>query len=297
MIGRVTGLRGLLWRLCAALAWLLLPVALASGWLAAVVTDTDSYVDTVGPLASDATVQEAVVDRLQGPIRRAVEAAPGPEFDDQLVTVSLDGFVASEEFETLWRTVNRVTHGQAVRVLEGDDDRLVESDGVVSIDLGPVYDSLIRQLDQEGLVNPATAPSVDAMLPLVAADDLDRARALYELLDAAGFWLPALWLVLVAAALLVAPERRRAVRWLAWGSIAGLMALSVVLLLARAAVVNQLGSSGDDELVRAIWDVLVSRLYYAIGVMFLVAVAVLLLTAVLGRRRPRGSTVPEARSS
>ncbi len=110
-------------------------------------------------------------------------------------------------------------------------------------------------------------------------------RAGYELLDAAGFWLPLAWLVLAAVTLLVAPERRRAVGWLAWGSIAGLAALSVVLLLARAAVVAELGSSGDDELVPAIWDVLVSRLYYAIGVALTVAVAVLVLRAVLGRRR------------
>jgi cytochrome c biogenesis protein CcdA len=146
---------------------------------------------------------------------------------------------------------------------------------------------VVRSLDQRGLVNGAAAPQVNATVPLARSSDLDRVQSAYELLDAAGFSLPVLWLVLVVATLLVATERRRAVGWLAWGSIAGLLLLSVGLLLARAAVVNELGSSDDDELVRAIWDVLVSRLYYAIGVAFLIAVAVLVVRAVLGRRRSR----------
>ena len=71
MICRVMGLRGLLWRLFAVLASLILPVALASAWLSTVVTDSDAYVDTVGPLASDPTVQQAVADAW-----RALPSAP-----------------------------------------------------------------------------------------------------------------------------------------------------------------------------------------------------------------------------
>jgi hypothetical protein len=286
---QVTGLRGLLWRLFAVLTWLLLPVALTSGWLAAVVTDTDSYVDTVGPLASDATVQRAVADRLEGLAIGTVENATGARVNDQnreLVSSTVTGVVESEEFESAWRSANRVTHRQAIRLIESDD-RTVTDDGRVAVELGPVYDAVVRSLDQRGLVNAGAVPKVNATFPLVRASDLDRVQAVYELLDAAGFWLPVAWLVLVAATLLVAPERRRAVGWLAWGSIAGLVLLTVGLLLAREAVVSEVGSYGDAELVRAIWDVLVSRLYYAIGVAFLIAVVVLVVRAVLGRRRSR----------
>ncbi|HET9421823.1 MAG TPA: hypothetical protein VFO49_11845, partial [Nocardioides sp.] len=59
------GLRGLLWRLFAVLASLVLPVALASAWLSTVVSDSDTYVDTVGPLAADPTVQRVVADSLE----------------------------------------------------------------------------------------------------------------------------------------------------------------------------------------------------------------------------------------
>ena len=49
-------------------------------------------------------------------------------------------------------------------------------------------------------------------------------------------------------------------------------------------LVAELGSNSDYELVRAVWDILVERLYWWIGVGFVVSVAVVLLMAVLGRR-------------
>ena len=282
----MTGFRGLLWRLFAVLAWLLLPVAMTSGWLAAVVTDSDSYVDTVGPLAADETVQREVAERLERLAVGTVENATGVTVRGQsreLVASTVQDVVASQRFESLWRSANREAHRQAIRLLESD--RTVTDDGRVVVDFAPVYDAVVRSLDQRGLVNAAAVPQVDATVPLARASDIDQVQAAFEFLDAAGFWLPVAWLVLVVATLLLAPERRRAAGWLAWGSIAGLLLLSVGLLLARAAVVNELGSSDDDELVSAIWDVLVSRLYYAIGVGLLIAVVVLVVRGVLGRRR------------
>ena len=58
------------------------------------------------------------------------------------------------------------------------------------------------------------------------------------------------------------------------------------LLIARNVLVDELGSNSDYELVRSVWDVLVERLYWWIGVGFLVSIAVLVVMVVLGRRRP-----------
>lgn len=291
----MTGLRGLLWRLFACVSWLVLPIALSSAWLATVVTDSDAYVDTVGPLASDATVQRVVADRLEGLVVGSVEDATGATLDgggrDQ-VGAAVRGALESPQFESVWRSANRSAHRQAVGVLEGEQDGLVTSDGRVGIELGPVYTDVVDVLDERGLVDAAAVPEVEATVPLAGAAELDRAQRIYELLDAAGFWLPALWLVLVAATLLVAPERLRALRWLAWGSIGGLLLLVAGLLLARAAVIGEVGSSVDEELVRAVWDVLVVRLYYAIGAVALVAAVVLVIAAVLGRRRYASETHP-----
>ncbi len=284
----MTGLRGLLWRLFALLAALLLPIALASAWLATVVTDSDAYVDTVGPLASNEKVQAAAVDALEGAAVSSVEDATGTTLDAgqrELVTAAVGTAVESSEFETVWRAANRTAHRQAVRILEDDGDRQVTEDGRVVVQLGPVYDSIAEGLDQRGLVDASAVPPVEAGVPLIRASDLDQVRTAYQLLDAAGFWVPAIWLVLVVLTMLVATERRKAAVWLAASSIGGLLSLVVALLVARGVVMDELGSNTDYELVGSVWDVLVSGLYWAIGVGFFICVAVLVLVAVLGRRR------------
>jgi hypothetical protein len=271
------------------LAALLLPLALSSAWLATVVTDSDSYVDTVGPLASDDAVQKAVIGAVEGPAVSSVEEATGAQLNAQRrdqVAAAVGLAVESSEFETIWREANRTAHQQAVQILEDDGGGRVDDTGRVVVEVGPVYDTVIRALEQRGLVDAAAVPPVQASVPLVKTSDLERGQTAYGLLDAAGFWVPALWLVLVGLTLLLAAERRRAAVWLAVGSIVGLLALVLGLLAARGVLVSELGSATDDELVRAIWDVLVERLYWAIGIGFLVSVVVLVLMAVLGRRRP-----------
>jgi len=267
------------------LAALLLPLALSSAWLATVVTDSDSYVDTVAPLASDDAVQAAVIGAVEGPAVASVEEATGAQLDGQRrdqVATAVGLAVESSQFETIWREANRTAHQQAVQVLEDDGGRRVDANGRVVVEVGPVYDTVIRALEQRGLVDAATVPPVQASVPLVKTSDLERARTAYELLDAAGFWLPVLWVVLVGLTLLLAAERRRAAVWLAVGSIVGLLALVLGLLAARGVLIGELGSGTDDELVRAIWDVLVERLISEIGIGFVVSVVVLVLMAVLG---------------
>lgn len=288
MICRVIGLRGLLWRLFAVLASLVLPVALASAWLSTVVSDSDTYVDTVGPLAADPTVQRVVADSLESTAAGTVESATGAGLSAdsrQQVNAAVTQAVESSQFESAWRTANRTAHREAVRILE-EDDRRVTDDGRVLVDVGPVYDTVVQTLDEQGVVDASVVPSVQVSVPLIRVSDLDRAQEAYDLLDGAGFWLPAVWLVLVVLTLLLANERRRAAVWLALGSIGGLLLLVVGVVIARTVLVAELGSTTDYELIEAVWDVLVERLYWWTGVGFIVSVAVVALMVVLGRRRP-----------
>ena len=283
----MTGFRGLLWRSFAVIASLLLPLAMTSAWMATVVTDSDAYVDTVGPLASDDDVQAAAVEALEGAAVGSVESATGVSLGQgsrEQVSAAVAQAVGSEEFETVWRSANRTAHRQVVRILD-DDGRVPTRDGRVVVELGPVFESVARTLEQRGLVAAAAVPPVQASVPLIRVTDLDRAQTAYRALDAAGFWLPALWLLLVALTLLLATERRRAGVWLGVGSIVGLVLLVLGLLVARGVVVGELGASSDYDLVRSIWDVLVSRLYWWTGIGLVVAVAALVVVTVAGRRR------------
>ena len=60
----IDGMRRLLAFLAGLVACVALPLSIAAVWTDNVVNDRDEYVDTVGPLAEDSRVQEAVADRL-----------------------------------------------------------------------------------------------------------------------------------------------------------------------------------------------------------------------------------------
>ncbi|KKD01915.1 membrane protein, partial [Streptomyces sp. WM6386] len=57
------------------LALLLAPLAVAAAWVQDTVSDTDRYVDTVAPLASEPAVQGVVINRLTNRVVDNVDVA------------------------------------------------------------------------------------------------------------------------------------------------------------------------------------------------------------------------------
>src|SRR5688500_4108747 len=92
--------------LLALLACLLLPLAVLSTWTATVVGDTDSYVDTVAPLAEDRDVQEAAAERMVDLVDRQISLGPArPTVKQATLTV-----VEGPAFPPVWRAANRAAH-------------------------------------------------------------------------------------------------------------------------------------------------------------------------------------------
>jgi hypothetical protein len=110
-------------------------------WARRTVLNTDRYVATVGPLASDPAVQDylarMVTDQVfqaldvQGRLESVLgENAPRLAFLAGPITDSVHGFVkeqvdkvfASPAFAHLWVEANRVVHEHALAVLNGDSE-------------------------------------------------------------------------------------------------------------------------------------------------------------------------------
>lgn len=272
------------------LAVVLLPLGLLSSWVAGVVTDTDRYVSTVGPLAEDPEVKKATIALLERQateqIRALVDDLPvNPSIGDQTLRVvvrsAATAVVESPAFAPAWRAANRSAHSQLVRVLEGDADAVLDSRGRVSLELGTVLNTVLADLQGQGLL-PRSVPEVQASFALVKADDLTRARRAYDVLDALGFWLPVLWLVALVAAVLLAADRLRLVGRIAIAGIVVLALLRVALGLARNAVAD---SSVDSDVTGALWDVLTDSLYRAVYVGIVVSLVVAGVSLVVGRVR------------
>ncbi|WP_454049457.1 hypothetical protein [Cellulomonas sp. Marseille-Q8402] len=122
-------------------AALLAPVAVVAVWARDLVTDTDRYLATVGPLVDEPQVQSAVVNRVTGAIVDAadleglaaegVAVVEGLDLPPRVAAVAgtlqgplvdavtgfvrdiVDRVVTSDAFEAVWDEANRAVHQQA----------------------------------------------------------------------------------------------------------------------------------------------------------------------------------------
>lgn len=265
------------------LACLLLPFGVLSVWVAQQVSDTDAYVETVGPLAENDTVKDEASTRVSAEIGRQV-----PEVKREQATVDLvvDRVVDGPEFPGVWRTANRVAHQQLVKILADDSqaDR-------VTVDLQPVAKEAAAGLRKEGL--PVRADQVPPVRITVArSEDLRQAQDGYAIAKDAGFWSPIAWVLLVALALLAARRRLRTLAWLAAGSAVMVAVALLGMRLARSELLAEV-PSGDRDLATAIWEVTTRDLRTAYLTIAVIGLVVTLLAAVLTKVLPmrRNSSV------
>jgi hypothetical protein len=134
-------------------------------WARRTIYNTDRWVATVGPLASDPAVQEALARQLtvsvftvleiQTKVEAAIaERAPKLEFIAGPITTSLQGFVqdqvqkimASEQFKQIWIGANTILQQQLVAVLDGNSEVLTVQGNQVVFNYLPLVNDALAQL-------------------------------------------------------------------------------------------------------------------------------------------------------
>jgi hypothetical protein len=264
----------------------LTPLGVVARWAHNEVSDTDRYVDSVAPLASDPAVQAAVATRITNeittrlqiekvtdqaiqalaqrglpqPAATSLKALGGPlsgaitSFIHEQVT----NLVESDAFQTAWEEANREAHTQMVAVLTGKDTDVVQvSDNAVSVNLATVIDAVKQQLIDRGFTLAERLPAVDAQFTIFQSDDITKAQTAFRLLNSINTWLPILILILLAVAIAVAQHRRRTLiaTMLAVG--ASMLVLGVALNAFRVVYLDALPSEVNQDAAGAIYDTLV----------------------------------------
>jgi hypothetical protein len=286
---------------------LLAPLAVVATWVHDEVSDTDRYVQTVTPLASDPAVQSAVVNRVTDAIfsRLDVEAVTQKAIDglsqrglppraaSSLAALStpladsIRGFVKnavgrvvrSDAFQQAWVAANREAHTAMVAVLTGKQGGAVQVSGdTVSVNLAAVIDAVKTRLHDAGFALASRIPEVNAQFAIMQSADIPKAQTGFRVLSALAATLPILALLLLAAAIVLAPARRKA---LVIGTLA--VAASMVLLGAalngfRIVYLDSIPSTAlPQDAAAAIYDRLVSFIRLnlrAVLVLFLAVAAI-----------------------
>ncbi|GKQ39602.1 hypothetical protein [Streptomyces sp. A012304] len=298
------------------LALLLAPLAVVAAWVQDTVSDTDRYVETVAPLASEPAVQEVVINRftdrvvanvdvaavtdslvkalqdagapprvvegaesLEGPLRNAVRTVV-----DRTVT----RVITSDAFQQVWEGANRRSHAAVVNMLTGEREGAVRAEGdTVQLDVGEVVDDVRERLVDAGFDKAAAIPDTDRTITLFQTEELGHAQDAMRLLDILGTWLPVLTVVLAALAVWTHPAHRVMLMITAAG-----VGLTMVVLLVALAVVRRvyLDSVPPDALptdaAAAIYDTFVRFLRDSTRTLLVVAVITALVAYLYGPGRP-----------
>jgi multisubunit Na+/H+ antiporter MnhG subunit len=334
-----TGLRWTAAGLLLVLAALLLLAALLSRYARSQVLDTDRYVETVAPLASDPAIQQEITDQVTEAIFARVDVQAlaedalanveggqlgqvgdgalaqvlsalvtrlAPVIANQLENVTREQvgrFVASDQFAGLWVDVNRGAHNGLVAVLTGEGDRALteSSNGTVSVNLGPIVETVRQRLIDRGFSIAERIPDVDAQFVIFQSDELTRAQDLTARLNRWATWLPWVALLVMLAAVLVAPNRRRALLILGCVIVLLMLLLAIAVRVGRAAYLDGVPPEALSQPAAAVvFDTMVAPLQQA-GWAVLAVGAVLIVGAYLAGpsalaqviRRPVDRLLPE----
>jgi hypothetical protein len=140
--------------ICLVLACVTPAAALSAWWAYGQATDTARFMETARPLATDATVQNAVVDEL---VRRT--GAPAR------LRPAAEALVRTKAYRESWLAIQRSAHARLAVRLTGDVR------GPLTLDLAPVAAILRARVAAAGL-----APVADAIADPAPVVLLDRAE-------------------------------------------------------------------------------------------------------------------------
>src|SRR5918995_916748 len=186
----------------------LAPLSVAAIWTRNQVTNTDRYIATVTPLASDPAIQNAISDQITAQVFSYI--------DVQGLT-------------------NQAVDAELVKALtgEGGGSVTVEND-TVSLNLAAFIATVKQRLVDSGFTVAERIPTVNASFVLFQSADVTRARSAFNLLNTLGIWLPIIALVLLAIGVYVAKDHRRALVGAALGVAVGMVVLALGLAVFRS---------------------------------------------------------------
>ena len=298
------------------LALVLAPLAVVAAWVQDTVSDTDRYVQTVAPLASEPAVQEVVINRitdrvvdnvdvaavtdslvralqdagapprvvegaesLEGPLRNAVRSVV-----DRTVT----RVITSDAFQQVWEGANRRSHAAVVNMLTGDREGPVRAEGdTVQLDIGAVVDQVRERLVDAGFDKAAAIPDTDRTITLFQTEELGKAQDAMRLLDILGTWLPVLTVVLAALAVWTNPAHRVMLMITAMGVAVMMVVLLVALAVVRRVYLDSVPPTAlPTDAAAAIFDTFVRFLRDSTRTLLVVAVITALVAYLYGPGRP-----------
>jgi len=248
-------------------ACVLAPLSVVAVWTRNQVTNTDRYVATVTPLASEPAIQQAVTDQITAQVFTyidiqalttqvtdalaarvegrglppqaavALQGLAGPVANgvQGFVRTQVERVVQSQVFEDAWIQANRAAHEALVKALTGEGGGAVTvANDTVTLNLAPFIQTVKQRLVAQGFTLAERIPQVDKSFVLFQSQDITRARSAFNLLNTLGNWLPVIALILIGIGIYVAKDHRRALVGAGLGVAVSMVVLALGLAVFRS---------------------------------------------------------------
>ncbi len=285
------------------LSCILAPLSVVSIWLRNQLLNTDRYVETVAPLASNPAVIDTAATQITNAlfdnidVQKVIEDAAPPRLDflaaplasglRTVVDRAAVRILSSDQFDTIWKNANRRAHARLVKVLTGQGSIQTEN-GRVVLDLSSVVDTVRADLDGRGIKIFDRIPANKALVQLsfLDAKQIDKVRSGTKLLEQLAWLLPILSLACLGGGLALSSNRRRSlIRW-GIGTAVAVAAIGAGVAIGRSIYLDAVTSpSLPHDTAAAVFDTLVRFLRYGIRLVIAVALVVALAAWLTGPSR------------
>ena len=248
---------------------LLATFAVTAVWLDNTVLNTDTWVATVGPLASEPAIQNYVADQataalfaqvdVKNYVDQVIQTLPpkaqplvqplvGPIVDGikGFVHTQAVNFTHSAQFATAWVKVNQVGHKAIVDLLTGKTTYVqASSSGQVTLDIGLIVDTIKQQLVANGMafVDKIPTSALNKQIVLFESPLLANIIQWVKYLQASAFILPILAVLFLIAAIAVATDKRKSFVWIGAGIVIVMLVPLEALYLAQYPLVTELAKA------------------------------------------------------
>jgi len=284
------------------IALMITPVALVGHWGHRTLMDTTRYLETVGPLAADPTVQEAISTAVTGAITSQINTdelvggllgniVKNPTIKDKLsgpIAAGINGligqavtsFVASDAFQKLWLTLNTGIQKSILLILEGKDGGPVslQGDNVV-LDVSSLITAVQQNLVDRGVSVAANIPipEIDKQIVLFNSPALAQIRTLYAFTSPILQWFPLLLAALFALAVWLARRKGRMVLAVGIGLVVMTGATRLLLDYMQTIFTDQLQGTILAPASTAFWDTFFK--YLILGIRSMIVLGIIIAVA------------------
>ena len=270
-------------------------------WMELYVFDTQTYVETVGPLTKDPAVANALsayaTEKLYSSIDLEAEIRNALPEKASFLAAPLAGqvevatekigtrLIASDQFNSIWIAANQNAHSALIATLEKPQPEFnAEKERVVfGINISPFLEQIRTRLQSSdaATITPTARMQQTGQLAISLREQVQTMRAAYQYSQAMYVLLPLLTIACYLAAIAIASSRWRAVLAI---SITVTVVTAIELILLKAARPEVLSQVATEYQAAAavVWDTMTAGFKNVTTNTMLVGVALTVVTMLAG---------------